>query len=102
MVYAKEMFHSKCLWSYHMITARAVFNLHFKQICKTNKCLKHSIIFWRTNILLGLQMPIISYMRRSPHPFTMQNSVLDLMASCYVPFVISTIKEAVKPDHEPV
>jgi hypothetical protein len=47
-------------------------------------------------------MPIIFYMKQSPYPFIMQSSVLDLMASCYVPFVISTIKEAVKPDHEPV
>lgn len=53
-------------------------------------------------ILLGLQMPVIFSMKQPPYPFTMQSGVLDLMASCYVPFVISTIKEAVKPGHEPV
>lgn len=31
-----------------------------------------------------------------------EQCVHDLMASCCVPFVISTIKEAVKPGHEPV
>lgn len=68
--------------SINMMAARAVFNLYFKQICKNNKCLKHGIIFWWSNILLGLQMPIIFFTKQSPYPFTARSNVLDLMASC--------------------